>query len=329
MTERIPPAPRIYRSLNELAGVGSRRAVTIGNFDGVHAGHRRILRRVAKLARERGWRAAAMIFEPHPAKVVAPERAPRLLATPDERCVLLAEEGIEEVLILPFRREVAALSPEEFARDILVAKLGAAAVIVGANFHFGHQQAGDTRRLAELGRVYGFLTGVVPEIVLRGHVISSSQIRRLVESGAVALAARLLERPYWIEGGVVPGHRIGSTKTVPTLNLETRAEVLPAKGVYITRTRDLESGSVWPSITNIGYRPTFGGDTLSIETHLIEPLEGVGPARIRVEFLRRVRDEIRFPDSESLRAQILHDAARAQRFFRLADRLLYSRRITD
>jgi riboflavin kinase/FMN adenylyltransferase len=329
VTERIPPAPRIYRSLNELAGVGSRRAVTIGNFDGVHAGHRRILRRVAKLARERGWRAAAMIFEPHPAKVVAPERAPRLLATPDERCVLLAEEGIEEVLILPFRREVAALSPEEFARDILVAKLGAAAVIVGANFHFGHQQAGDTRRLAELGRVCGFLTGVVPEIVLRGHVISSSQIRRLVESGAVALAARLLERPYWIEGGVVPGHRIGSTKTVPTLNLETRAEVLPAKGVYITRTRDLESGSVWPSITNIGDRPTFGGDALSIETHLLDPLEGAGPARIRVEFLRRVRDEIRFPDSESLRAQILHDAARAQRFFRLADRLLYSRRITD
>ena len=162
MTERIPPAPRIYRSLNELDGSGIRRAVTIGNFDGVHAGHRRIFRRVAALARERGWRAAAMIFEPHPAKVVAPERAPRLLATPDERCVLMAEEGIEEVLILPFKPEIAALSPEEFARDILVAKLGAAAVIVGANFHFGHRQAGDTRRLAELGRVCGFLTEVVP-----------------------------------------------------------------------------------------------------------------------------------------------------------------------
>lgn len=329
MTGSIPPTPRIYRGLNELDGSGSRRAVTVGNFDGVHAGHRRILRRVAALARERGWRAAAMIFEPHPAKVVAPERAPRLLATPDERCVLLAEEGIEEVLILPFGPEIAALSPEEFARDILVAKLGAAAVIVGANFHFGHRQAGDTRRLAELGRVCGFLTGVVPEIVLRGHVISSSQIRRLVEVGAVALAARLLERPYWIEGRVVSGQKIGSTKTVPTLNLETRAEVLPARGVYITRTRDLESGRVWPSITNIGCRPTFGGDSLSIETHLLAPLPGAGPARIRVEFLRRVRDEIRFPDSQSLRAQILHDVTRAQRFFRLVDRLLYSRRITD
>ena len=329
MTERIPPAPRIYRSLTELDGSGSRRAVTIGNFDGVHAGHRRILRRVVALARERGWRAAAMIFEPHPSKVVAPERAPRLLATPGERCPLLAEEGIEEVLILPFTPEIAALSPEEFARDILVAKLGAAAVIVGANFHFGRQQAGDTRRLAELGRTCGFLTGVVPEIVLRGHIISSSQIRRLVEAGAVALAARLLERPYWIEGGVVPGLKIGSTKTVPTLNLETRAEVLPATGVYITRTRDLESSLVWPSITNVGYRPTFHGAGLSIETHLLEPLADAGPARIRVEFLRRVRDEIRFPDSESLRTQILHDAARAQRYFRLMDRLLYSRRITD
>lgn len=329
MTERLPPAPRIYRGLNELDGSGSRRAVTIGNFDGVHAGHRRILRRVAALARERGWRAAAMIFEPHPAKVVAPERAPRLLATPEERCVLLAEEGIEEVLILPFGPEIAALSPEEFARDILVARLGAAAVIVGADFHFGYRQSGDTRRLAELGRVCGFLTGVVPEVVLRGHVISSSQIRRLVEAGAVALAARLLERPYWIEGGVVPGRQIGSIKTVPTLNLKTTAEVLPAAGVYVTRTRDLESGRVWPSITNIGYRPTFGSGALSIETYLLDPLGGNGPARIRVEFLRRVRDEIRFPDSESLRARILHDTARAQRFFRLADRLLYSRRLTD
>jgi riboflavin kinase/FMN adenylyltransferase len=329
VTASIPPAPRIYRGLDELDGSLIRRAVTIGNFDGVHAGHRRILRRVAVLARERGWRAAAMIFEPHPAKIVASERAPRLLATPDERCVLLAEEGIEEVLILPFTPEIAALSPEKFARDILVAKLGAAAVLVGANFHFGHRQAGDTRRLSELGRVYGFLTGIVPEVVLRGHIISSSQVRRLVEAGAVTLAARLLERPYWIEGGVVPGHKIGSTKTVPTLNLETRAEVLPATGVYITRTRDLEGGGVWPSITNIGYRPTFGGTGLSIETHLLEPLEGAGPARIRVEFLRRVRDEIRFPDSETLRTQILHDVTRARRFFRLADRLLYSRRITD
>jgi len=326
VTER---SPRIYRSLGELDGSGARRAVTIGNFDGVHAGHRRILRRVAALAHERGWRAAAMIFDPHPSKVVAPDRAPRLLATPDERCVLFAEEGIEEALILPFGPEIAALSPEEFARDILVAKLGAAAVIVGADFHFGHRQSGDTRRLAELGRVYGFLTGVVPEVVLRGHVISSSQIRRLVEAGAVALAARLLERPYWLDGGVVPGHKIGSTKTVPTLNLKTGAEVLPAAGVYITRTRDLESGRVWPSITNVGNRPTFGGESLSIETYLLDPLGGNGPARIRVEFLRRVRDEIRFPDSESLRAQILHDTARAQRFFRLADRLLYSRRLTD
>jgi riboflavin kinase/FMN adenylyltransferase len=221
------------------------------------------------------------------------------------------------------------LSPEEFARNILVAKLGAAAVIVGANFHFGRQQAGDTRRLAELGRTCGFLTGVVPEIVLRGHIISSSQIRRLVEAGSVALAARLLERPYWLEGGVVSGRKIGSTKTVPTLNLETRAEVLPAKGVYITRTRDLASGGVWPSITNIGFRPTFGGAGLTIETHLLEPPGNAAPARIRVEFLRRVRDEIRFPDSESLRTQILRDVTRARRYFRLVDRLLYSRRITD
>ena len=140
----------------------------------------------------------------------------------------------------------------------------------------------------------------------------------------MALAARLLERPYWIEGEVVPGRQIGSTRTVPTLNLKTSAEVLPATGVYVTRTRDLEGGRVWPSITNIGYRPTFGSGA-----HLLDPLGGNDPERIRVEFLRRVRGEIRFPDSESLRARILHDTARARRFFRLANRLLYSRRITD
>lgn len=311
-----PPAFRIYRSLEEIDRNFGPCALTIGNFDGVHAGHRRILRRVLAIARERSWKPSALTFDPHPAKIVAPERAPRLLTSVEERCLLMREEGIAQVLILPFTRELSRLSPEQFARWILKEKLDARAVVVGDNFRFGYQHAGDTRLLAELGRELGFISEALPAVSIRSRVVSSSEIRRLVESGAVSLACRLLERPYSIEGEIVPGHGIGAKKTVPTLNLAARAEVLPARGVYITRTHDAAGIRSWPSITNIGYRPTFGGETLSVETHLLAPLEGGSPRAIRLEFLRRLREERQFPAPEALKAQILRDAARAQAYFR-------------
>ncbi len=309
------PAPRVFRSL-EAADAFGPCALTIGNFDGAHAGHRRIFRRVTELARENGWKASAMTFDPHPTKVVAPHRAPKLLTTPEQRCTLMAQEGIDQVLILPFGPEIARLTPEEFARRILVEQLGARAVLVGDNFRFGHGQAGDTATLTKLGQTLGFVTEVIPAVALRGRTISSSGIRRLIEAGDVALAARLLERPHFLEGPVVPGRGVGSKKTVPTLNLRAGAEVLPATGVYITRTYDLDTGRSWPSVTNVGHRPTFDGGDLSVETFLLEPLEGAAPARIRVELLRRLRDERKFPDAESLKAQILRDASRARAFFR-------------
>lgn len=311
---------RIHRSLEELDGGFGPSALSIGNFDGVHAGHRRILRRVVEMARENGWKPSALTFHPHPAKVVAPQRAPRLLTTPEQRCALMAEEGIEQVLVLPFVDEIARLTPEEFARDILAARLGAKAVLVGANFRFGHRQAGDTRMLEDLGRRHGFLTEVVPAVSLRRRAISSSEVRRLIVAGNVSLAVRLLERPHFLEGDVVAGRGIGTSETVPTLNLRTAAEVLPASGVYVTRTMDLAGGSVWPSVTNVGYRPTFDGADLSIESHLLVSLETERPLRIRVEFLRRLRPEFRFPDAESLKAQILRDVSRARAYFRRLDR---------
>ncbi|MCL6545841.1 MAG: bifunctional riboflavin kinase/FAD synthetase [Bryobacteraceae bacterium] len=317
--------PRICRSLQE-AERGIPRALSIGNFDGVHAGHRRILRRVAELAREQGWRPSAMTFEPHPAVVVAPERAPRLLTTLEQRARLIAEQGIEEVLIVPFHPEFSRLTPRQFVHEVLVETLSVRAVQVGANFRFGYQHGGDIHTLAQLGEEFGFLTGVVPDVVLRGIRVSSSRIRSLLEVGEVSRAGRLLERAYWIEGDIVPGRRVGSAKTVPTLNLEPPAGVvLPADGVYITRTFDWESDRRWPSVTNIGYRPTFGGRALTIETHLLSPLEGGDPGRIRVEFLLRLREERKFPDAAALRAQILRDVARARRYFRLRERLLYSK----
>ena len=296
-------------------------ALTIGNLDGVHAGHREILHRVVTLARERGWKPSVLTFDPHPARVVAPERAPRLLTTPEERIRLMREEGIEQVLILPFTHELAAFSPERFVREIVVERLEARAVLVGDNFRFGHEHAGDTRLLAELGRRYEFLVEAVPAIRMRGRVVSSSEVRRLIDGGNVALAGRLLARPYALEGDVVSGQGIGSKQTVPTLNLAPAAEVMPARGVYVTRTSDARSGRRWISVTNIGTRPTFGGDSVTVETFLLDPLEGASPRAIRVEFLKRLREERRFEDAAALKAQILRDVARAQAYFRRVSRI--------
>ena len=310
---------RVARSLEEAAAFEPV-AVTIGNFDGVHTGHHELLREVARAAREKGLQPAVLTFDPHPASIVAPQRAARLLTTQAERCAVLASEGIEYVLVLPFTRDVAHWTPEQFVERVLVQGLRARAVIVGDNFRFGHGQAGDVNVLARLGQLYGFETRVVTPVKSRGRAVSSSEIRRAVELGNVAIAARLLGRPYATAGEVVPGHGIGSKQTVPTLNLRTHAQVLPSTGVYITRTSDTESERHWNSITNVGYRPTFadaaGGQDLTIETFLLDRLEPPVPQRIRVEYLRRVREERKFETAEALKAQILRDVSRAQAFFR-------------
>jgi riboflavin kinase/FMN adenylyltransferase len=221
------------------------------------------------------------------------------------------------VVVLPFTEELSRLGPEEFVRRILKEGLDARAVVVGENFRFGRRQAGDTRLLAELGRQYGFLTEVMPAVRRRGRPVSSSEIRGLIERGEVAFAARLLGRPYALEGAVVPGRGIGSRLTVPTLNLAPAEKVLPATGVYITRTSAAGHGPgpLWPSVTNVGYRPSFSGDRLIVETHLLQKPGGAAPRGIRIEFLRRLREERKVPSAEELRSQILRDAARARRHF--------------
>ncbi|HEY9139585.1 MAG TPA: riboflavin biosynthesis protein RibF [Bryobacteraceae bacterium] len=307
---------RIYRNLDEVPADFGPSALTIGNFDGVHIGHRRILRRLKQIGLERGWKPSVLMFDPHPARVVAPRRAPRLMTPPDRRASLMAVEGIEQALILPFTADVAWLTPEQFARQIVAGRLGARAVLVGDNFRFGHNHAGNVETLRQLGSLLGFETEIVPAVTRRGRPVSSSAIRSLLESGRVALAARWLERPYTLEGEVVQGRGIGSRQTVPTLNLSTAAELIPRTGVYVTRTHDLEAPRTWNSITNVGYRPTFGASSeLSIETFLLDPLAGEAPRRISVEFLWRVRDERKFTNPEALKARILRDAAAARRYF--------------
>ncbi len=316
---------RIFRSLDEARGSFPPSAITIGNFDGVHAGHRELMSRTVEIARDLGAKPSALTFHPHPATVVAPERVPLLLTTPDERCALMAAHGIEQVLILPFNRDISVLSPVEFFERVLVEILGARALIVGENFHFGRRQSGHISDLIECGARFGVRTEIVPMLMRRGIQVSSSEIRRLLTEGRISKANRLLERPYSIAGSVVTGQGRGARQTVPTLNLETSSlddstSALPAPGVYITRTEDLDSARRWNSITNCGYRPTFDGHHLTIETFVLDRLDPPSPRRIRLEFLRRVRAERRFETAEALKSQILSDVGVAHSFFRRLER---------
>jgi len=312
---------RVFRSLESVPADAKGCVVSVGNFDGVHEGHRAVFRRNRSIADARGWKSAILTFDPHPTRVVAPERAPRLLTTIDQRLAAIEHEGIEEAFVLAFDESFAHLSPADFVKRVLADGIGARAVLVGENFRFGAKQSGDVQTLRSLGEQFGFQIEVVPSFFVRGRMASSTAVRESVLRGNVTAACRLLGRPYWIEGRIVSGFGIGSKQTVPTLNLETDAEVLPAHGVYVTRTHDLDGANrVWPSITNVGIRPTFDGDKLTIETFLLSGLDGEAPHRIRLEFLRRVRDERRFESPEALKNQILKDVGRAQAYFRRLSR---------
>jgi riboflavin kinase / FMN adenylyltransferase len=312
---------RVFRSPAEIPASFGPSAVTLGNFDGVHAGHRQIMGQLLGQAVSMKLTPVVLTFDPHPAKVLAPERAPKLLMTIGQRLRAFESEGIGGVLLLPFSLEYARLSPEEFVRLILVDTLKARLILVGEDFRFGHKQAGDIETLRTLGRQYGFEVNPIAAIEYRptGHRrerISSTGIRSLVKDGLISRACRMLGAPFALEGAVVKGLGIGSKQTVPTLNMAPENETLPKNGVYVTRTRDLGSSRQWPSITNVGYRPTFDGTGLTVETFLLGPFDGQTPLRINVEFLKFVRDERRFETPEELKKQIFRDAAYAGRLHR-------------
>ncbi len=292
-------------------------AVTIGNFDGVHVGHREILSRSIQRGREHGWKSVALTFDPHPIQVVAPERAPRLMTTLDERLDLFERFGVELAVVLRFDRELMRQSPEEFARGTLREALGARWVVVGENFRFGSRHAGDIAELTRLGETLGFGVEAVAPLRVGGEPVSSSRIRALVDAGRMGAARRLLGRPFRLSGAVVAGRGIGRRETVPTLNVEPDTELLPADGVYITQATDPADGRIWPAVSNIGRRPTFGGGERAVETHLLAPLEGDAPRRLQVCFHRRLRAEQTFPSAADLKQRIFSDIAAARRFFRL------------
>src|SRR5712664_3171484 len=307
---------------SRYATYGHTSVLAIGNFDGIHLGHQAILRATVERAHALNAVSTALTFDPSPRKVLRPETAPPMLSTNAQRMDWFNALGLEAVVVLPFTLDLARLSPEEFVEQILVRDLHVKAVLVGENFRFGHKQAGDVKLLSELGAKYGFDVVIVPPVVYHGEVVSSTIIRREVAEGDVSHAARLLGRAFALTGEVVSGTGTGRRFTFPTLNLAAEQELLPARGVYITRSGLEGETRSFRSVTNIGVRPTFNGSALSIETHLLDTQPETAPKRMEVRFWKRLREEKKFSGPEELRAQIAADIARANKFF---SRLRHSR----
>jgi riboflavin kinase/FMN adenylyltransferase len=289
--------------------------LAIGNFDGIHLGHQTILRAVVVRARETHAVATALTFDPPPLKVLRPDSAPPRLSTNAQRMDWFNVAGLEAAVVLPFTMALAQLSPQEFVEHILVRDLHIRSVLVGENFRFGHKQAGDIPLLRELGGKHGFEVIVIPPVVAHSEVVSSTVLRREIAAGDVTRAARLLGRPFVLTGEVVSGTGTGRRFTFPTLNLAPEQELLPARGVYITRTEIDGDTKRYRSVTNVGVRPTFNGTTLAVETHLLDFQGETTPKRIEVRFWKRLREEKKFSGPEELRAQIARDIAAANRFF--------------
>lgn len=300
---------RVVRGLHDVEAAPS--VVTIGNFDGVHRGHRVLLRRAAHSAADAGVRSVAVTFDPHPAAVLRPGSEPRPLQTLDDRVAALAAAGIDLVVILPFTPELAASSPESFVSTVLVERLRATRVVVGTNFRFGQRAAGDVVTLVEAGEVHGFSTEAVALLDLDDEPISSSTIRDRLAVGDVDWVARALGRVHTLSGEVVVGEARGRTIGFPTANVAVPAELmLPADGVYAGEVT-LGDAS-YPAVTNIGLRPTFDGRTRSVESHLLDVDLDLYGERITVGFERRIRGEQRFDSVDALVDQIRADIAEAR-----------------
>lgn len=318
----VPPANaglRVFSSAGawreRFGGSDRQSVVAIGNFDGIHLGHQAVLRNVVERAEATGSIATALTFEPAPLKVLRPEIAPKRLSTAAQRLEWFRACGLDAAVVLPFTMELARLTPQEFAQQILARDLRVRCVLIGENFRFGHKQAGNARVLKELGAELGFEVVVLEPVIYRGEVVSSTVIRREIAEGDVMHAGRLLGRPFVLTGEVVRGTGTGTKFTFPTLNLAAEQEVLPARGVYITRTMLEGAAASRRSVTNVGMRPTFNGTQMTIETHLLDYELRDTPRRIEVRFWKYLRGEKKFAGAEELCAQIARDIGAAERFF--------------
>lgn len=293
---------------------GSRPAVTLGNFDGVHLGHQRAVALLEDRARALGAPAVAVTFEPHPVSVLRPENAPKRIMTPKLKQEVLASLGLDQLVIIHFTRDFSQISASEFVDRVLVGKLQVAELVLGGNFRFGHGRTGDVQSLRELGKSSGFVVHQVDASEYRGQMISSSRIRQSLHDGAVDDAMAMLGRPYCFDGEIVRGDGRGRSMGFPTANIKVDGDVLVGDGVYVTEA--VLGGTTHRGMTHVGGRPTFGLEERMVETHLFDFDRDVYGATIRLHFHRRIRGTVAFSSADALMEQLRRDREQARRFFR-------------
>ncbi len=294
-------------------------SLTIGNFDGFHLGHQRILDTLVNASRASGTRSVLLSFQPHPLQLLAPDNAPRAITPPEEKIRLLGASRLEVLAVLDFDLALSRMTGEEFVREIVVGVFRAREVFVGSDFAFGYRRTGDVALLQKLGRELDFQVRICPQVVVRGSRVSSTRIRELIGAGRISSANRLLGRFFGLKGKVVPGRGLGRESLFPTLNLRPGDELIPRPGVYVTQATFAHQ--THPAVTNVGWRPTVAGKNLTVETHLVDTSLDSPPGDLGLAFLHRLRDEKRFESLQQLRGQIARDCQRTRRFFRLFKRL--------
>lgn len=313
---------QIFRDPAQLPAEYGSAVVSVGNYDGVHLGHRFLLARVVERARALRARSVAVTFEPHPTHLLRPGAGPRLITpTLAERLDLLSTTGIDAAVVFSFTAEFSQQSAESFVRDVLLQRLHAVEVHEGDNFRFGYRAQAGVDELSALGTQLGFAVHVYQALQVRGMSVSSSLIRKLVSAGDVRRTRWLLGRPFSILSSPAPGRGIGSRLTVPTINLADYAFLVPAAGVYVTR-MEVAVGAAeqacFDAVTNVGTRPTFADASFAIESHLLDfrPVLLDPTTPLRLTFLARLRDERQWPSPEALRQQIGRDVQTARRYLR-------------
>lgn len=288
--------------------------LTIGNYDGIHIGHQKIIELVIERARRLSGTSMLMTFDPHPLSILKPDTYTRLITPLHMKKQLIEKTGIEVLFVVPFNEMFKRIAPEDFIKEVLVNTLGVKGVIVGYDFTFGKGGTGNVELLAQAGHEYGFYFEAVPAITTDGEKIGSNKIRKLIMSGEVAQAARFLGRPHMIDGVVVRGENRGKGMGFPTINLDTFAELVPKNGVYVTEVE--VEGKRMPSVTNIGFNPTFGGKKFLMETHILNFSRDLYDREVIIYFHDRIRDEMKFKSIDELKERITKDVALAKEYFK-------------
>jgi riboflavin kinase/FMN adenylyltransferase len=310
---------QVFDSLEEIPNHFGPTVVSVGNYDGIHCAHQKLIELVCRRAKELNVRSVLVTFDPHPSRVLRPHAGPPLITPMARKMELLQETGLDAVAVVPFTRDLSLMPAFEFAEQILFNGLHAIEVHEGYNFRFGHKAEGDIEKLRELGHTFGFTVVSHPPIMWGELVISSSNVRAVLLGGKVETARHLLGRVFSIDSSPGRGRGYGTKYTVPTVNLARYEDLTPSIGVYVTEM--LINGENFQSVTNVGNRPTFGADSFAIESYILNfhPIELSSETPVRLSFLHRLRAEKKFPSAEALKEQIGRDVVRAQKYFRLRD----------